>query len=292
MRTPVVVWWHRHLGEDLTVGRMLRASVAIVAHRGASARCPENTLSAVQTAVDLGADAVEVDVRLTADGALVVLHDASLARTTDARHRLPDLAPWNVSSLTCAQVRRVSAGAWWSAAYECERVPMLAEVLDLLAGTATGLVLEVKAPQLHRGIERAVAAELRRSVGFSTTERDGSRLVVQSFDSAGVRRLRAQLPDVTVGLLGHPPILRLLQVAQFADEVSPPYPTVDAEYVDAVHAAGLTTRVFTVNEPAEIRRLAKLGVDAVITDVPDVAATALSRRKKSTQVRAAQRARA
>ena len=263
------------------MGRMLRAATAIVAHRGASARCPENTLAAVQTAIDLGADAVEVDVRLTADGAPVVLHDASLARTTDARHRLPGLAPWNVSTLTLAQVRSVSAGAWWSAAYECEQVPRLAEVLDLLTGTGTGLVLEIKAPQVHRGIERAVAAELRRAAGFSTTERDGSRLVVQCFDTAGVRRLRTQLPDVTIGLLGHPPISRLAQVAQFADEVNPPYPTVDADYVDAVHAVGLTTRVFTVNDPDEIRRIAKLGVDAVITDVPDVAGAVLARRKKS-----------
>src|SRR5688500_1112345 len=86
--------------------------VLAVAHRGASARAPENTLAAVRLAADLGADAVEVDLQRTRDGALVLLHDAGLGRTTDAATRLRGRGPWSVGSLTLEEVRRLDAGSW------------------------------------------------------------------------------------------------------------------------------------------------------------------------------------
>jgi glycerophosphoryl diester phosphodiesterase len=92
-----------------------RLRVVNYAHRGASGYAPENTLAAFGLAAELGAQAVELDVRRTLDGALVVLHDATLERTTDAAARFPDRAPWAVGSFTLAEVRTLDAGSWFDA---------------------------------------------------------------------------------------------------------------------------------------------------------------------------------
>src|SRR5690349_18169844 len=106
--------------------RLTRATsqqVLAVAHRGASDRAPENTLSAVRLGADLGADAIEVDLQRTRDGALVLLHDSGLARTTDAAVRFRDRGPWSVGSMTLAEVKRLDAGSWKSSRWTGERVP-------------------------------------------------------------------------------------------------------------------------------------------------------------------------
>ena len=115
-----------------------RHGVATIAHRGASSEAPENTLAAVRRAVQLGADMVEVDVQRTCDGVLVLMHDATLTRTTDAADVLPDRAPWSVADLAYAEVRRLDAGRWMSPRFAGERVPTLVEVLRLLDGTGRG----------------------------------------------------------------------------------------------------------------------------------------------------------
>ncbi len=180
-----------------------------MAHRGASVLAPENTLAAFRRAIALGAGAVEIDVRRTRDGALVVLHDATLSRTTDAQHRLPGRDPWRVADLTYDEVAGLDAGSWHDRAYAGERVPLLREVLDLLHGTGTGLLLEVKAPASAPGIEADLHAELRSATGYLGDALWEQRLVVQSFDHDSMRRFKEQAPDVPVGLLGSPPRRRL-----------------------------------------------------------------------------------
>ena len=240
-------------------------TVAAVAHRGASGHAPENTLAAVRAAVAMGADHVEVDVHRTRDGALVVLHDATASRTTDARTRLPGRAPWRVADLTYDELRLLDAGGWHSPRHAGEPVPLLAEVVDLLAATGTGLLLEVKSPQLYPGIEADLAAEVRGVPG----------LVVQSFDHAAMARFKALAPEVPVGLLGAPPRRRLGRLALWADQVNPRHAGLAASYVDAVHDAGMACQVWTVNQGADMARVLTLGVDGVITNYPDVLARLL-----------------
>jgi len=244
------------------------SAVLTIAHRGASAYSPENTLTAIRQAVELGADLVEVDVQRTRDGALVLAHDPELGRTTDAARVLPRRAPWRVADLTLDEVRRLDAGAWFSPAYAGTRIATLEQALDLLAGTGTGLLLEVKRPALHPGIAADVAAALR--------SRPLGRVVVQSFDHEVVRDVARRTPGVPVGLLGHPPVRRLPALAEWASQVNPRHRRASRAYVDAVHAAGLECLVWTVDQQADIRRVLDLGVDGVISNRPDVVRRALA----------------
>lgn len=231
-----------------------------IAHRGASRRAPENTLAAVRRAVDHAADRVEVDVHRTRDGELVVVHDTDLVRTTDARRVLPHRGPWRVGELSLAEIRRLDAGAWKGRRWAGERVPTLGEVLGTLAGTGVGLQLELKAPWLYPGVVVELAAVL--------DEADDVDVVVQSFDFAAMKELKARRTDQRVGLLGSPPVAHLPALATWADQLNPHCWAAETRYVDAIHAAGMECMVWTVDRPSAMRRVLRAGVDGVITNRP------------------------
>jgi glycerophosphoryl diester phosphodiesterase len=243
---------------------------ATIAHRGASEIAPENTLAAVRAAIDVGATAVEVDVHRTRDGALVVLHDSTLARTTDVERRLPGRGPWRVADLTYDEIARLDAGGWHDPVYAGERVPLLRDVLDVLRRTGTGLLLEVKKPELYPGIESDLAIELRAVPGYLAAALWGRDLVVQSFDHRAMARFKLLASDVPVGLLGTVPRRRLRQAATWADHVNPRHRGLTAAYVAAVHDAGLSCHAWTVDRTADMARVVALGVDGVITNRPEV----------------------
>ncbi|NUW33976.1 glycerophosphodiester phosphodiesterase [Nonomuraea sp. SMC257] len=238
-----------------------------VAHRGASAYAPENTIAAFELAAEQGADMYELDVQETRDHRLVLMHDTTLARTTDAERVFPGRAPWRVSGLSLAEIRKLDAGSWFGGGFAGERVPTLAETLSAMSGSGMGLLLEIKAPHLYPGIEARVAAELRRSPAWL----EPGRLVVQSFDWDSVRRFHALIPDVPVGILGTPSVGRLAELARFADQINPSYRDITSDYVRRVHARGMRVLTWTVDDPAVMRRMLGHGVDGVITDRPDVA---------------------
>ena len=231
---------------------------------------PENTLAAVRTAIDLGATAVEVDVHRARDGALVVLHDCTLARTTDVQRRLPGRGPWRVADLTYDEIARLDAGSWHDPTYAGERVPLLRDVLELLRGTGTGLLLEVKKPELYPGIESDLTNELRAVPGYLTAALWDRGLVVQSSDHRSMARFKQLAADVPVGLLGTLPRRQLAQAATWADQVNPRHRGLTASYVTAVHEAGLSCYAWTVDRPADMARVVALGVDGVITNRPEL----------------------
>lgn len=254
--------------------------VVNVAHRGASAYAPENTLAAVREGIRLGADLVEVDVQRSSDGVLVLVHDTTLARTTDVEQVFPDRAPWRVGDFTWAEIQRLDAGSWKAPSFAGEPVPTLRAALEEIRSSRAGLLLEVKAPALYPGIEADVAAEMRSVPGYVDAAVRADRLVVQSFDWDSMRAYRRVEPTVPVGLLGRPDPAVLPELARWADQVNPHHRTVDAAYVDAVHAAGMTSSVYTVNEVADMERALALGVDGIITDRPDVLGRVLDGRAR------------
>ena len=235
-----------------------------VAHRGASDVAPENTLAAVRAAVATGADHVEVDVRRTADRALVLHHDASLARTTDVRTVYPDRAPWRVSDFTLAELARLDAGTWFATAHAGEPVPTLEQVLDVLRGTGVGLLLELKEPGRQPGVVSELASELR----YQSARRASPRVLVQSFDHQAMALFKACEPAFDVGLLGKPRRAQLSRLASWAAAVNPHHYSVDAEYVEAVTSVGMRCMVWTPNTVRSMRRALGLGVDAITTDHP------------------------
>ncbi len=232
-----------------------------VAHRGASAYAPENTLAAVRKAIARDADVVEFDVRRTRDGALVLVHDATLDRTTDVRRVFPRRAPWRVTDFTHAELMRLDAGSWKSQEYAGERIPTLTEALEVLALSRVGALVELKAPATSRGITAAVAAAVHASP---------TRSVVQSFDHVAMRELKQAAPYVSVGLLGSPARSLLPSLADWVDQVNPHHRRVDRAYVEDVHASGMQCFAWTTDRASAMRRLIRLGVDGVITNRPDL----------------------
>jgi glycerophosphoryl diester phosphodiesterase len=221
----------------------------VVAHRGASAAHPPgNTLEAFRAAALLGADWVELDVRPTADGALAVHHDAELS---DGR--------------TVAHVAAAELPGW---------VPLLDASID--ACTGMGVNVEIKAdcpPEAHEALVAGVVA-LLGGLG------DPDRFLVTSFSWDLVDRVRSLAPDLPTGLLGFDlasgpdPVAAALAGGHRA--VNPWDPFVDEALVARAHAAGIEVNSWTVDDPVRIAALAALGVDAVITNVPDVARAVLS----------------
>ncbi|HEV2815308.1 MAG TPA: glycerophosphodiester phosphodiesterase, partial [Solirubrobacteraceae bacterium] len=211
----------------------------IIAHRGASAHAAEHTLAAYDLAVAQGADVLELDVRETADGRLVVVHDETLLRTAGD--------PRRVDSVDSAAL----------AALDPDVRPLtLATVLVRYRRNARFL-LDLKEPAPEW--EGRLLATISR-----TCVRD--RVVVQSFDHAALRRLRAAAPWLNLAALTRTRPLDLAALAAFAHGVGPWHESVDAAFVTAAHANGLAVRPWTVNDPVAIAHLISLGVDGVITD--------------------------
>ena len=246
----------------------------IVAHRGASAVAPENTMEAFRLGVDAGADAVELDVHLTADGQLAVIHDDTLDRTTDRTG--------SVASLTMDEIREADAGARFARAGDSGtpfagkglRVPSLPEVLDWLPDTI-GLVIEIKARAAADAMVAAVAGHAARTDG---------RLSAISFDEVAIDRVRELDPGLRTGYLVAPgqPIEPAFDWAAGrghagvhpweADLGDDPLPL-----IAQAKTLGLEVGCYVVNDPVRMRFLADTGLWGFVTDVPDVAVQTLGR---------------
>ncbi|MFJ2088660.1 glycerophosphodiester phosphodiesterase [Streptomyces sp. NPDC087901] len=247
----------------------------VIAHRGASAYAPENTLAAVDKADVLGFDWVENDVQLTRDGVPVVIHDTGLRRTTDAEKVFPDRAPWAVKDFTAAEIARLDAGSWFGPAYAGARVPTLRQYLHRIGRNDQNLLLEIKSPETYPGIEQVTLRVLRQE-GWLDREHVRSRLVIQSFGADSVRKVHEQRPDVVTGFLGTPAVADLPSYAEFTDRINPAYTSISSEYVAAVHALKgphdkrLQLHTWTVNDAEHALQVTGYGVDGIITNTPDV----------------------
>jgi glycerophosphoryl diester phosphodiesterase len=225
----------------------------VIAHRGASGTCPENTLAAFRRAAVLGADMVELDAQLTRDGEVVVLHDFTLERTTDGNGA--------VRERMAAELRVLDAGAWFAPAFRGERIPTLGEVL---AAVALAVNVELK-PAGDDGLEARALAVVERAGALA-------RVVFSSFDVAVLRRLRARSVEATVALLWDAgPVSAALSLAEgvaaralhLRKEAATPAALARAA------EAGLPIRVWTVNDPAEFRAFVEAGVEGIFTDHPE-----------------------
>jgi glycerophosphoryl diester phosphodiesterase len=231
----------------------------VIAHRGASAHAPENTLAAFRLAVEQAADAIELDVDLTRDGHVVVLHDATIERTTDGRGRVTDLA--------LAEIRRADAGVWKAAAFKGERVPLLEEVFEAV-GQHLLINVEIKGMSLRgSGLEAKVAALIERHDLID-------RVLISSFNPFALRRVKRINPRLACGLIYAPDLPFFLRKAWLAPLVPgltarhPHHSQVDKTVVDRCHAQGLAVNVWTVNQADVARAMIDAGVDGIIGDDP------------------------
>lgn len=206
----------------------------VIAHRGAAHYAPENTLAAVDAAHRRGLVWVENDVQRTKDGQLVVIHDTTLNRTTDAEKVFPGRAPWRVGDFTAAEIARLDAGSWFGKRFKGERIPTLARYLRRLDRNDQRLLLEVKAPGRYPGIAKQIVRELRAR-GWLDRAHVRSRLVIQSFSVTCVKTVHELVPQVRTGILGAPSVDKLKRYARFTDQINPRMSAVSSRWVAAVH---------------------------------------------------------
>ncbi|MFE2230626.1 glycerophosphodiester phosphodiesterase [Streptomyces kronopolitis] len=251
-----------------------------VAHRGAASYAPENTLASIDAADRLGFRWVENDVQRTKDGELVILHDSSLARTTNVEQVFPGRSPWNVSDFTLREIEKLDAGSWFGAKFKGEQVPTLEDYMDEVEHNDQSLLMELKSPELYPGIERETLRELR-SVGWLNSAHLKDRLVIQSFSADAVKTVHKLQPEVRTGYLGNPSVADLPRFAKYCDQINPVHTVVTREYVAAVHGLKgphrrpLDLYTWTVDDPATAVKVAGLGVDGIISNKPDVVRAAV-----------------
>ncbi|MFF3748238.1 glycerophosphodiester phosphodiesterase [Streptomyces kronopolitis] len=251
-----------------------------VAHRGAASYAPENTLASIDAADRLGFKWVENDVQRTKDGELVILHDSSLARTTNVEQVFPGRSPWNVSDFTLREIEKLDAGSWFGAKFKGEQVPTLEDYMDEVEHNDQSLLMELKSPELYPGIERETLRELR-SEGWLNSAHLKDRLVIQSFNADAVKTVHKLQPEVRTGYLGNPSVADLPRFAKYCDQINPVHTVVTREYVAAVHGLKgphrrpLDLYTWTVDDPATAVKVAGLGVDGIISNKPDVVRAAV-----------------
>jgi glycerophosphoryl diester phosphodiesterase len=223
-----------------------------IAHRGASGTFPENTLSAFRAAIEAGADMCELDVQLTRDGAVVVIHDDTVERTCDGAG--------TVAKLTLAELKRFDAGAkFQNGRIRGEHIPTLDEVFAVTADKC-GLNIELKV----KGVEARVAEIIRRNNALETA-------LVSSFDWKSIIKLHEIDAAVRFGLLAEekPQLLLGTAIQMKAESINPRDDMITAEMCDAAHAHGIKVITWTVNASGAMRTLIDLGVDGIITNFPE-----------------------
>lgn len=241
------------------------ARVEIVAHRGASADAPENTLAAIQLAWQQGADAAEIDVQLTSEGQLVAIHDETTLRTGGI--------DWGVKDRTLAELKTLDVGSWKSRQFLGERIPTLAEVLDLVPA-GKRLFIEVKCSD-------EATPELVRVLSAAKTTHDQTVLISLDFDTIVAAKqalpgrsalwVTEQFPDGSGLWPLRPATWTLIELAQKSGLDGLDVNDVAARPngdIEVIRRAGLQTCIWTVNSVERARWLRDEGIESITTDVP------------------------
>jgi glycerophosphoryl diester phosphodiesterase len=244
----------------------------IIGHRGASAVAPENTIAAFREAIEVGADGIEFDVRLTRDGVPVVIHDSTLRRTGD----LPD----RVVDLTASEIAKIDVGSWFArkknvapGSFADERVPRLAELFALFQSNNSTLYLEMKCDSASEYAPLAEACcRLIDERGFK------GRVIVECFQLAALRIVRAIDSDLkTVALFepsfSNPSVLSDQSVIKKAQDAGAMalalhHRLARRSLIEKAKEAGMHVAVWTVDDPVWVERARTIGIDALITNNP------------------------
>ena len=238
---------------------MRRLSPMVCAHRGRSGVAPENTLVAFEQAIELGVDFIECDVHRTNDGAIVVMHDAAVNRTTDGDGQ--------ISQMTLEEIRALDAGSWKDESYAGERVPTLAEALEAVVPHCV-LDIEIK----QRGIAEQVVEEVRAAGAVRGVS-------IVSFDLEDLRQAKAGEPRLACGRITGGPESEgregVLQLIEGALEVGANFLTcshraITEEMVYECHVRGLALMAWTMDTEEDVRAMRQLEVDALVSNYPEL----------------------
>lgn len=233
----------------------------VFAHRGARDIAPENTLAAFQAALDVGADGIELDVCRCASGEIVVIHDDSVDRTTNSSG--------SVATIKLAALKALDAGAWFDARFAGETIPTLREVFEFVNGRML-MNIEIKGRALRGDSIESEIAELVRHFGMD------DRVILSSFNPAALVRARQAAPHLPRGMLFARPYPAALSIAWMRPWVRPQalhphFSEVTPAWLARARRRGYRVNPWTINEEADLWRLAQMGVDSLITDHPALA---------------------
>jgi glycerophosphoryl diester phosphodiesterase len=243
--------------DEIYQGRTL-----ILGHRGAKAYAPMNTIPAFELALQQGADGIELDTHLSKDEHLIVLHDFTVDHTTNAHGYARDL--------TLSQLKALDAGSYFDVRFAGTRIPTLDEVFEAV-GKRTFINVEIKSESLETdGVEQAVVNCIAR-------HNMAKHVIVSSFNSLALKRFRDIMPDVPIGYLYEPDGMFRPEVMDTLPHEArhPHHSMIDAAYMEWARKNGWRVNTWTVNDPGRAVELRNLGVDAIITDNPDVIIEAL-----------------
>jgi glycerophosphoryl diester phosphodiesterase len=230
----------------------------IFAHRGASAYAPENTMAAFELAVQQGADAIELDAKLSADGEVVVIHDQTVDRTTEGTGK--------VKQLTLQELKKLDAGSHFDISFQGEKIPTLSEVFEAVGRS---LLVNVELTNIGSPFDD-LPQKTAQVVKMHSMQ---SRVLFSSFNPVALLRMRSLLPETPRGLLTLPGAPGALLRSRFGaliphQALHPEKSDVNQKLVDRVHSSGRRINVYTVNEEETMDRLLSFGVDGIITDDP------------------------
>ncbi len=261
-----------------------------IGHRGATSLAPENTLQAAQKAFEAGADMWELDVRMTADGELVLLHDRSLPRTSNAKQIFPRRRPWRLESFTLAELRQLEFGAWYNqkdpfeqiaagnvsvndqARYAHTPIPTLREALAFTRDHNWQVNLEIEHTPGHAPSIVADVAALIESMGMV------EQVLISSFHHRYLSTIKEINPRIATGALDSKPRQRIPSLLKRLDAqvYLPRSAFATPEMTASLAAQGYAIIVWTANELADMQKLLAMGVSGIITDFPQRLSSILS----------------
>lgn len=226
----------------------------ITAHRGSSRTAPENTIPAIEAAVEEMADSVEIDVQMTADGVVVLGHDASLKRVAGVNR--------SIASMTFEELEKLDVGSWFSSEYAGTRIPSLSEVLELCS-QKTSLNIEIKYVGKNSELPEKTA-EMVRKYGME------NQCVITSTNLSYLKRVKEALPEIRTGYIISAAYGNFYS-SEDVDFISIRSGFVTSALMQNAHEQGKAVYAWTVNTKSELERLTLLGVDGIITDRPVLA---------------------
>ncbi|TET98267.1 MAG: glycerophosphodiester phosphodiesterase [Anaerolineales bacterium] len=244
----------------------------VIAHRGASMYAPENTIAAFDLAVEMGADAIELDAMLTEDGTPIVIHDHSLGRTTDSSG--------SVSSKIVSEIKLLDAGSIFDARFAGEMIPTLEEVFSAV-GDKIMINVELKNYASPFDSLPETVGDLVREKGLS------DRVLLSSFNPMALIKAKRACPEIRrAALIGGGPKVVSGFIKTFTNysALHPEVSLVNRGMVIKNHAAGHKVNVWNVNEESEMIKLLSMGVDGLITDAPDIAKKVIGARARETTI--------
>lgn len=238
------------------------ADISIVAHRGASGYAPENTMAAFEKALQMNSDYLELDIQMTNDGKLVVIHDPTVDRTTNGTGE--------VHQYTYEELRNLDAGGWFHKNFSGQYIPTLEEVIETYKNKM-GLLIEIKNPLKYPNLIPKLEEVLTKCHVDCPMNNE---IIIQSFDFEWLEQFHKRLPKIPLGLLVKYRLhgvsnVQLRDWSSFIQYINPNKALVTKNLVKRIHAYHMKVMPYTVRDKKSIKSLLDAKVDGIITDFPD-----------------------